>query len=123
MGAGLAFLAVVVLPYWEQQSTGPKWDRQAVRIVGRDHLTAFCAKHTDCTGWIQAWVAEVERSKWKTPAELKSRYPSASLLGKNVVIFNVKGVRYRLATRVAFNSGVVFVDWAGTHAEYDRKKF
>lgn len=94
-----------------------------MRLVGREHLSAFCEKHTDCAGWIQSWVAEIERATWKSPAELKSRYPSASLLTEKVVIFNVKGTRYRLATRVAFSAGVVFIDWIGTHAEYDRKKF
>lgn len=94
-----------------------------MRIVGREHLSSFYAKHTDCAAWIESWVADVERATWKTPAELKLRYPSVSLLQDKVVIFNVKGTRYRLATRIAFKSGVVFVDWIGTHSEYDKKKF
>lgn len=94
-----------------------------MRIVGREHLSAFCAKHTDSAGWIQSWVAEIEQAKWGSPPELKARYPSASLLAEKVVIFNVKGNRYRLVTRVAFNVGVVFVDWIGTHADYDKRNF
>ena len=38
-------------------------------------------------------------------------------------VFNVKGNKYRLDTRVAYRTGVVVVKRIGTHAEYDRWTF
>jgi mRNA interferase HigB len=94
-----------------------------VRIVGREKLVVFCANHSDCARWIECWVAETQAANWRTPADVKQRYSSVSFLPKGVVIFNVKGNSYRLATRIAFNTSVLIVDWIGTHAEYDKRDF
>ena len=44
-----------------------------------------------------------------------------NFLADNIVIFNVKGHRYRLEVRVAYNTGIVIVRWAGTHGEYTKR--
>ena len=46
--------------------------------------------------------------------------PRGRFLAGNRVVFNVKGNRYRMDTRVAYRTGVVVVKRIGTHAEYDR---
>jgi mRNA interferase HigB len=38
-----------------------------------------------------------------------------------VVIFNVKGNRYRLEVQVAYRTGVLVVRWIGTHAQYTKR--
>ena len=43
------------------------------------------------------------------------------MLERNTVIFNVRGNEYRLVTVVAYLTGVVVVEWIGTHAEYTKK--
>jgi mRNA interferase HigB len=35
-------------------------------------------------------------------------------------VFNIKGNDYRLVTALAYNTGLVFIKFVGTHAEYDR---
>jgi mRNA interferase HigB len=92
-----------------------------VKVVGRAILSAFCARHADARGWIRSWLAEVESSEWKHPQQIKARFSSASFLSANRVIFNVKGNRYRLEVTVAYRAGVVIVEWAGTHADYDAR--
>lgn len=94
-----------------------------MRIFGLEKLHEFCEKYTDCRPWIQNWLADVRSSKWSTLNELKERYPTASILSNNVVIFNVKGNKYRMAVQVAINSQVIAVKWIGTHAEYSRRSF
>lgn len=92
-----------------------------MKVVGRKRLEAFCAKHADACPWIEAWLAELEATVLATPTEIKARYASASFLEGNTVVFNVKGNRYRLETTIAYRSGVIVVDWIGTHAAYDRR--
>jgi len=92
-----------------------------MKVVGRDLLRAFGDKHTDARKWISGWLAEVELATWQTPHQLKDMYPTASILGDGLVIFNVKGNRYRLETRIAYGTGIVVVRWLGTHAEYDKR--
>lgn len=47
-------------------------------------------------------------------------YASASFLAGNVVIFNVKGNRYRMETLIAYNTATIIVRWIGTHAQYHK---
>jgi mRNA interferase HigB len=93
-----------------------------MRIVGRDKLDEFAKAHADARAWIENWIAECEAARWPRPKEIKDRYASASFLPDNVVIFNVKGNRYRLEVQVAYNTGVLVVRRAGTHAEYSKRK-
>ena len=92
-----------------------------MKIVGRSHLEAFCSRHGDARKWIEHWLSEVEVANWATSQDIRARYASASFLADNLVIFNVKGNRYRLEVTVAYQTSVVVVRWVGTHAEYDQR--
>ncbi len=92
-----------------------------MRLVGRDKLDEFIKTHADARAWIENWIADVESAQWHTPQDIKDSYASASFLADRIVIFNVKGNRYRLETQVAYNAGVVIVKWAGTHADYTKR--
>ncbi len=92
-----------------------------MNVTGRGVLAAFVQEHVDARRWIENWLAEAEEAKWMTPQAIKERYPSASFLAGNRVIFNVKGNEYRLEVIVGYRTNVVVVDWAGTHSEYDQR--
>jgi len=92
-----------------------------MRIAGRDKLDEFSDAHADARSWIANWIADAETALWLTPQDIKRNYASASFLASNIVIFNIKGNRYRLEVRVAYNTGTVVVRWAGTHAEYTKR--
>lgn len=92
-----------------------------MRVLGRDKLDAFVTAHVDARPWIENWIGEAERTTWRTPQDVKNLYSSASFLPGNVVIFNVKGNRYRLETLIAYNTSTVIVRWAGTHGQYDKR--
>ena len=66
---------------------------------------------------------EVAGANWTGPQEIKDRYPSASILADNRVIFNIKGNSYRLLLKVRYQNGIVLIEWIGTHAEYDKQDF
>ena len=92
-----------------------------MRVVGRDLLDAFCARHADARGWIEAWLNEAEEMSWESPQDIKQRYATASFLAGNVVIFNVRGNRYRLEIQVSYQNGIAIICWAGTHRAYDER--
>ena len=93
-----------------------------MQIVGRDKLDEFTGEHTDAKSWIDNWVADTKLAEWKTPQDIKNSYASASFLADNVVIFNVKGNRYRLEVLVAYKTGTVVIVKISTHAEYTKGK-
>ena len=93
-----------------------------MKIIGRSKLVSFSKKHQDARKRISSWVVEVESACWKKPLDVKSKYPKASLLSKNRVVFDMGG-NYRLAARVAYRNGIVEVLKIGTHDDYLRWKF
>ena len=92
-----------------------------MKILDRERLERFCRKHGAVRGWIENWLADVEAAAWKTPRDIRSRYASASFLPDGVVIFNVKGNAYRLEVTVAYRTGVVVIEWIGSHASYNER--
>lgn len=94
-----------------------------MQLVGLIKLDDFKRAHADARGPLDQWVIAVKAAQWQSSHDIKNEYPNASFLADNVVIFNIKGNRYRLAVKVKYKNGIVFVEWIGAHAEYDKKKF
>lgn len=94
-----------------------------MQLLGLIKLDNFKRNHADARGSLDAWRTEVERARWTGPQDIKSRYPSASFLSNNQVIFNIKGNAYRLIVKAKYQGGVILIEWVGTHAEYDKIKF
>lgn len=61
----------------------------------------------------------MERAEFRTPEDVKSAFPKASILKAGRVVFNIKGNDYRLIARVQYQAGVLMIRFFGTHAEYD----
>ena len=80
----------------------------------------FWGSHTDARQALQAWYADVKHAAWKTPAEIKREYRSASFVGNNRVVFNIKGNKYRVIVAVQYKYQLVYIRFVGTHQEYDQ---
>jgi mRNA interferase HigB len=91
-----------------------------MKLVGLPLLHHFALVHRDVQSWLEACVAEVMEANWNSPMEVKARYPSASFLGKQRVVFNLKGNKYRLLAKIAYKTGTVLIRAIGTHEEYDQ---
>lgn len=91
-----------------------------MKIISVKTLRDFWAVNPDAEQSLKAWVDEVIKADWKTPAEIKEQYRSASILKIRRVVFNIKGNDYRLIVAIAYLRGWVFVKFLGTHKEYDK---
>ncbi len=91
-----------------------------MKILGWPEVENFCRKHADAREPFDAWKCEVEDANWGTINELKARYPSASILKNNRIVFNIKHNKYRLKVRVTLKLGQVWIQKVGTHAEYSK---
>jgi mRNA interferase HigB len=92
---------------------------QDVRVFNRSTIRAFADVHADARQPLFAWFAEVEGANWGGPDDIKARYPSASFLADNRVVFNIKGNKYRVIVAIKYEFFVVYIRFIGTHAEYD----
>ena len=96
-----------------------------MRVIARSTLTKFIAtlsgiERTAVKSSLEAWFREALRADWRTPADVKRHYASASIVGSERVVFNIKGNHYRLVTAIDYGRRTVFIIWLGTHSEYDK---
>lgn len=91
-----------------------------MRVFTKGTLRAFWQRHPDSIRALEGWYDRVENADWESPPQLKADYPSASILGDNRVVFNIRGNNYRLVARIDYQLKRVYVLFVGTHAEYDR---
>ena len=98
---------------------------EALKVLGILVLENFKKKHAQSRGALNAWLVEAKSAKWSSMNDIWQRYPKASLMKKtdSRIIFNIKGNDYRLAVQASFKSGILKIEWIGTHAEYDKKDF
>jgi mRNA interferase HigB len=93
-----------------------------MRIISRKTLRQFWERpaYSDSEQPLRAWFREASRADWKSPAEVKAAFRSASILKNNRVVFNIAGNKYRLVVRVNYAYRVIYVRFVGTHRQYDR---
>lgn len=91
-----------------------------MNLIGKPLLHEFFEIHAEAREQIKSWMAEIEAARWSTPPELKQRYPKASILDGQNVIFNLCGNKYRLWVEVHYKQQMIIVRNIGTHKEYDR---
>lgn len=91
-----------------------------MRIIAKRTLRDFWQLHADAEGPLSAWHDQASREQWDSPARVQELHPTASIVGKDRVVFRLKGGAYRLVVSVFYPGGIVYVRFIGTHAEYDR---
>ena len=97
-----------------------------MRVIARSTLTKFVAtlsarnQRVAVKAALDAWFQEVNRADWRTPADVKKSYATASIIDRERVVFNIKGNDYRLVTAIDYMRGTVFIKWLGPHSEYDK---
>jgi len=91
-----------------------------LRVIAKKVLREFWTKHSDCEQQLKSWYREAVKSEWRNTNEIKKEYPTASILGDNRVVFNIKGNNYRLIVKINFHYQMMWIRFVGTHKEYDR---
>ena len=91
-------------------------------VIGAELLFKAARKHAAAAGRLRAWLAEAEEAEWSCPQDIRDRFPSASFVGDDLVVFNIGGREYRLVVRVDYRLGVLDILRFGTHAEYSKWK-
>lgn len=89
-----------------------------MRVIKRGALIQFWQQHPDARASLESWYAVVSRAAWNTPADMKTVYATADLVGRRTV-FNIAGNKYRLIAMINYRAQLVFVLYILTHSEYD----
>lgn len=91
-----------------------------MRVIAKKILREFWEKHSDCEQQLKAWFQETSKTEWTNLNEIKVEYPSASIIGNDRIVFNIKGNKYRLIVKINFDYQMVWIRFIGTHSEYDK---
>ena len=90
-----------------------------MRIIARRTLREFWKERADAEQPLKGWFAEVSSATWKSMADIKKRYPYASVVDGERLVFNIGGNTYRLVAKVWFPGQTVWIKFVGTHRQYD----
>jgi len=93
-----------------------------MRIIAVSTLKAFWEQNPeyhDAAAPVMAWYQQARKAAWKTPAEVKQAFGTASILKSGRVVFNIGGNKYRLVVGINYDYQILYVKFIGTHKQYD----
>lgn len=93
-----------------------------MNVISFRRIREFTSAHRDAGTSLKAWFTTVKRARWHNLAELRQVYPTADLVARYTV-FNIKGNKYRLISRIVYRSQTLFIVAIMTHEEYDLGKW
>ena len=91
-----------------------------MRVIALKKLRDIWTDHADAEMALRAWYTDARQSVWLSPEDIKRIYRTASFVGGDRVVFNIRGNTYRLIVMVNYETQIVYVRFVGTHAEYDK---
>jgi mRNA interferase HigB len=98
-----------------------------VRIIHGGTVKRWAEKYPDAAESLSAWLKNAELATWKSLHEVRHVYPHADPVevdsGRTVVVFNIRGNRYRLITAIHYNRQVIYTLAFMTHAEYSKDRW
>lgn len=89
-----------------------------MHVITRKRLVEFAARFADAEEPLDVWYRMMKSQVFRTPAELKAVFGTASFLHNNITVFNIAGNKYRLVATMRYDMGKVFIRRVLTHAEY-----
>lgn len=91
-----------------------------MRVIARSTLREFWTSgHADAEQPLRAWFAEMSRAHYRSMAGIKRRYPRASVVDAERIVFDIGGNKYRIVAKVWFPGEAVWIKFVGTHRDYD----
>ena len=97
-----------------------------MRVISRSRLKMFWEHPNNgpSKGPLSAWYTHVSCTSvdWENWGNVRAFYGNADAVG-NCVIFNIGGNKYRLITRIMYESRRVYILKVMTHQEYDLEKW
>jgi mRNA interferase HigB len=95
-----------------------------MHVVAGKRLREFAEQYKPAATWLMTFLERAEAAEWLNIADVRRVYPHADAIktrsGKDAIVFNACGNRFRLVTAIHFNRGKVYILRFMTHAEYDK---
>jgi mRNA interferase HigB len=92
-----------------------------MHVISLRRLREFWETHAKAETPLRDWHRIMESKSYHTPHEVRQDFPSASFLGDELTVFNIKPHGYRLIAYMRYRKGRIYVMEVLTHEEYDRR--
>jgi mRNA interferase HigB len=98
-----------------------------VHVISPRTVGQWASSFPDAAASLKAWLRNAKRAMWESIENVREVYPHADPVrvasGKTVVVFNIRGNRYRLISAIHYNRQVVYTLRFMTHAEYSKDRW
>ena len=100
--------------------SGKDLSLNCMRVISKKTLREFWERHSQSEQALKSWYHEAMMANWSGPHDVKSEYPSVSILGDNRLVFNINGNSFRLVVKINYDYQLIWIRFVGTHAAYDK---
>ena len=90
-----------------------------MHIISRKALRDFADEHKDAKVPLDDWYRIAKRAKWTSLMDVRKTYSHADAVG-SLTVFNIGGNKYRLAVRIYYKRGRIYIRRVMPHEEYSR---
>jgi mRNA interferase HigB len=90
-----------------------------MRVIARNVLVGFWYEHPETKVPLERWYKVMKAAHWTSTIDVQKAAPKAKVLNRERVRFEVAGGNYRLVVAFDFRRQIAFVNFIGTHAQYD----
>ncbi|MCC6467874.1 MAG: type II toxin-antitoxin system HigB family toxin [Alphaproteobacteria bacterium] len=91
-----------------------------MRVIAKRTIRQFWDQYPDAERALRDWYAVAPKADWAGPAAVKEQFRNASIVGRNRVVFNIAGNKYRLVAMIRYDYRYLFIRFVGTHRAYDK---
>lgn len=93
-----------------------------VQVISRRELFALASVHPDRLAAANVWFQTARGARWRSLMDVRRDFPTADQV-KSLLIFDLRGNRYRLIVRVNYEGQRLYIKELLTHAGYDRRRW
>jgi mRNA interferase HigB len=96
-------------------------------VIHGGTVKEWASRYPDAADSLSAWLENAIDATWRNLSEVRQVYPHAEPVevdsGRTVIVFNIRGNRYRLVTAIHFNRQIIYMLRFMTHAEYSKNRW
>lgn len=95
-----------------------------MRVISLRTLREFWERHPDAETPLRTWYRIGLHATWRNLQEVRLTFPHADAVSTpsgTLTVFNIRGNRYRLVTRIRYDHQAITIRTVLTHEDYDRE--
>ena len=89
-------------------------------IIIKRTIMEFAANHPTAAAPLNNWYNIAKDADWSKLSDIKKNFNNVDYVGNDRYVFNIKGNDFRLVAMIFFDKRTLYIQFVGTHAEYDK---